>query len=154
MKPNVFIDLFSCVTLGIWVTMGSIHHKFLLGFFDSIIYKHCKCMLFSSLSFLWIWWTNPYDKWFFKFYVPKNFSNKIKFRWLVVDFGFVIVNGHEWYNNLTSLDRVVGGLWFGSLQYIWFDHSVSVFCVIIIGWHCSLFCKCNLNLLTMFFFSF
>jgi hypothetical protein len=47
---------------------------------------------------------------FLKFYVPKNFSNKIKFRLLVVDFGFGIVNGHYLYNNLTSLERVVGGL--------------------------------------------
>ncbi len=49
MKPKFLTDLSSCVTLGIWVTMGSIHHKFLLGFLDSINYKHCKYMLFPSL---------------------------------------------------------------------------------------------------------
>jgi hypothetical protein len=54
----------------------------------------------------------------FLFYVPKNFSNKINFRLLIVDFAFEIINGHWWYINFTSLERVVGGLWFGSLQYI------------------------------------
>jgi hypothetical protein len=44
-------DLSSCVTLGIWVIMRLVHLKFLLGFLDSINYKHCKYTLFPTLSF-------------------------------------------------------------------------------------------------------
>jgi hypothetical protein len=49
MKPKFLTNLSSYVTLGIWVTMGSIHPKFLLGFLDSSNYKHCKYMVFPSL---------------------------------------------------------------------------------------------------------